>query len=64
MVPLTMWSIGLDGVAQRVSSPTGATSPTVEFFLPAIMSISGDVFYQVLFRGVEVVGICTDRVIH
>ena len=24
----------------------------------------GDVFYQVLYRGVEVVGVCTDRVIH
>jgi hypothetical protein len=24
----------------------------------------GDVFYQVLYRGVEVVGVCSDRVIH
>src|ERR1700704_1594307 len=39
MIPLTMLSIGLDGVAQPVSSPTGVPHPPVEFFLPGTMAI-------------------------
>jgi len=34
LVPLTLVSVGLDDIAKPVSSPTGATFPTPEFFVP------------------------------
>src|SRR5690242_21512963 len=34
LVPLTLLSVGLDDIARPLSSPTGVTFPTPEFFVP------------------------------
>lgn len=79
LIPVVLISISLDDFTRPVNTPTGhgtvsvTGNPPVNSLLRApnnkvalryaLPELHPDRFYQVLFEGVEIIGVCSDRVV-